>query len=805
MDKLPSQRKRYLTLVVSFLMIAILISIVPPVKAYASDPEDVTVLAFTSDVHNAANNISANRQNVWIDSMLEKYGRIDAMGFCGDMGTYDVSESQFWAFSQTAMDVVDQKGIKDVYTTGNHEFKNGNFSGTTNDIVNNYIIDGEGLVGDNYVIYCLGTDNFDNDIDNYTTEQVEKLRDYLAQADTDKPIIILTHFPLHVFRASWTTRSSLNADLIIDVLNEASDAGKKIVLLWGHNHTLSDTNYDEIYMPGRSIECQVGLTKEIHFYYGAAGCMSDSEYGSGSAYVKGKGLVMTIDDEDQLDFTYYDANSNDVTENKPTDVNQEELGVEPKDGKEYLIISGDGYALTADESGTSYTDISDKTTYTYTGLTGVQYSLGENVDPDRLLWTFTASEDGEGFYIRSQDGRYLNAAYTLNDNEGHGILKLDNTPDVWVVSGTTLRSTNTALTGGNGKYLNHGQGSDGTVTFSVRCANSANTAIFHEYKADGTYVKPKWPDLGKANIYRLVDHFTEGREYLISEISSPGNGHALTWNGASANGSGVGSMEVTVKSKDLNEDGIDDLYIEDKNKATNIAWTTSPIGNGFTLTSNNGYLVGKGGYIKTYTSIQYTDRYWNYVNNQLLYIGGSNNYTVYYSNAFTATTNASAAGRRVFIYEKVEEADLHNWDEGVVTTPPTCTEAGAKFCTCVACGETHEFQIPALGHIEVEIPALAPTCTEPGLSAGVKCSRCGEILLAQEEIPALGHTEVEIPRIEPTCTKAGNTSGIKCSVCNEILEAPEEIPAYGHTEGELPQIDPTCTQTGLTAGTDCYK
>lgn len=43
-------------------------------------------------------------------------------------------------------------------------------------------------------------------------------------------------------------------------------------------------------------------------------------------------------------------------------------------------------------------------------------------------------------------------------------------------------------------------------------------------------------------------------------------------------------------------------------------------------------------------------------------------------------------------------------------------------------------------HTAVELPAVAPTCTEAGLTAGSVCSVCGTILLAQEVIPATGHS-----------------------------------------------------------------
>ena len=305
-----------MAVLISILAMAIQLNILMPANAYANDAAATavgnnTVLAFASDVHNKSDNIAANRLSKWIDLVIKKHGKIDAMGFCGDIGSGRAKENDFWNYTQSVMDVVDKKGIKAVYTTGNHEFKNGNYSGTSNPVAKRFIVDAEGSVGDNYLIYCLGTENWDNSTDNYTTDQISKLRKYLTGASADKPIIVLTHFPLHYYKGSQT-RKTKNADQVIDVLNEASNAGKKIVLLWCHNHTISDINYDEIYQPGSIIEYSSGNNKEIRFYYGSAGCMSDSEYGTGSAYVKGKGLVMTIDSNDKLAFIYYDANGNNV-------------------------------------------------------------------------------------------------------------------------------------------------------------------------------------------------------------------------------------------------------------------------------------------------------------------------------------------------------------------------------------------------------------------------------------------------------------------------------------------------------------
>ena len=66
----------------------------------------------------------------------------------------------------------------------------------------------------------------------------------------------------------------------------------------------------------------------------------------------------------------------------------------------------------------------------------------------------------------------------------------------------------------------------------------------------------------------------------------------------------------------------------------------------------------------------------------------------------------------------------HSWDDGIVTTEPTCTTHGVKTYTCTICGETDERIISALDHIIT----LKTFYDENGVPAGVyfSCDRnCG--------------------------------------------------------------------------------
>ncbi len=131
----------------------------------------------------------------------------------------------------------------------------------------------------------------------------------------------------------------------------------------------------------------------------------------------------------------------------------------------------------------------------------------------------------------------------------------------------------------------------------------------------------------------------------------------------------------------------------------------------------------------------------------------------------------------------------------VAAKEPTCTEEGSTAGSyCSVCGvmlSDYE-KIPALGHNIVRTE-IAPTCKSSGMYSE-KCTRCGKIFDAGT-IPTADHTVVTDKAVAPTCTEAGLTEGSHCSVCGEVIKAQESIPAKGHTGSET-RVEPTCTEDG---------
>lgn len=194
------------------------------------------------------------------------------------------------------------------------------------------------------------------------------------------------------------------------------------------------------------------------------------------------------------------------------------------------------------------------------------------------------------------------------------------------------------------------------------------------------------------------------------------------------------------------------------------------------------------------------------------------------------------------LYAKWNDTHEHVWDEGAITTRPTCTTPGVKTYTCSVCQKTKTEEIPATGHQHTEVRNVKEaTCKEEGYTGDTYCTDCGEKLSSGEPTAKKAHdwdegkvtteatckntgvktytcnncsetkTEV-IPMtdhiwdngkvtIKPSCI----TPGVKtytCTVCQETKT--EEIPATGHQHTEVRNVkEATCTKEGYTGDTYC--
>ena len=138
----------------------------------------------------------------------------------------------------------------------------------------------------------------------------------------------------------------------------------------------------------------------------------------------------------------------------------------------------------------------------------------------------------------------------------------------------------------------------------------------------------------------------------------------------------------------------------------------------------------------------------------------------------------------------------------------TCLTPTTYYKSCTGCGlkGTDTFTVgQALGHIEQIVSGYAATCTTTGLTDGVTCSRCNEIVKMQVIINALGHKEIITTGKEATCTTSGTTDKITCSRCNTVITNSTTIPALGHDIVYDDGYAATCSMPGLTTGERCSR
>lgn len=145
----------------------------------------------------------------------------------------------------------------------------------------------------------------------------------------------------------------------------------------------------------------------------------------------------------------------------------------------------------------------------------------------------------------------------------------------------------------------------------------------------------------------------------------------------------------------------------------------------------------------------------------------------------------------------VVPASSHEPGRTVVFRHATCTSDGLVDIYCKHCDEHMDSAVvPATGHTAVIDAAVAPTCTNQGLTQGSHCSSCGIILIGQQTISALGHTAGAWTVInDANCGNEGLREQY-CITCGEML-ASEVIPVTGEHHYELTEsVVSTCSTPG---------
>ena len=91
--------------------------------------------------------------------------------------------------------------------------------------------------------------------------------------------------------------------------------------------------------------------------------------------------------------------------------------------------------------------------------------------------------------------------------------------------------------------------------------------------------------------------------------------------------------------------------------------------------------------------------------------------------------------------DATDDRDAHNWDNGTITTPATCTTAGERVYACSKCDAKKTEIIGAKGHDLIFHAGQAATCAESGWEDYYTCSR-GDYT-TYKEIPATGNHTYE--------------------------------------------------------------
>ena len=114
---------------------------------------------------------------------------------------------------------------------------------------------------------------------------------------------------------------------------------------------------------------------------------------------------------------------------------------------------------------------------------------------------------------------------------------------------------------------------------------------------------------------------------------------------------------------------------------------------------------------------------------------------------YSGDTYCADCGVKISSGKTIAKTKNHNWDGGVITTEPTCTERGEKTFTCTICGNTDTKKVNATGHSYGAYKVVKePTNKRKGLKSKT-CSVCGKIVY--EGIPKTNFSPTDSSETNP--------------------------------------------------------
>ena len=169
---------------------------------------------------------------------------------------------------------------------------------------------------------------------------------------------------------------------------------------------------------------------------------------------------------------------------------------------------------------------------------------------------------------------------------------------------------------------------------------------------------------------------------------------------------------------------------------------------------------------------------------------------------YTGDTYCTDCGKKISSGQTTAKTNNHSYDDGKITTAPTCTKKGTKTFTCTVCGNTKTETVKATGHQHTEIRNKKDaTCKEKGYTGDTYCTDCGKKISSGKSIAKTETHSYDDGKIttKPTCTKRG-TKTYTCTICGNTKT--ETVKATGHSYGEYKVVKkPTATKDGLKSRT----